>query len=154
VVPDHRRTAALAGFGHDEIEADRQAGEGRSILREPAERGLMNPRSLPMVDRLLGEAEVAPPSPADLHDHELPGRAGIHRHDVQLCPPDAKLPPQDDPTARLETRDDGTFRSIAQSLDRGPHVGIVPDASLPRLIVDLRPDHLEVTSEFEDVVDV
>src|SRR5690242_6082643 len=105
MMPDHRRPAALPGFGDDEIESDRQPRQRRAILREPAERRLMDPRSLPTVDGLLREAEVPPGTPADLDDHELTGRAGIHRHDVQLCPPDPKLPPEDRPAGRLETRD-------------------------------------------------
>ena len=152
MVPDHRRPAAPPWFGDDEIESDRQSRERRPILREPAERRLMDPRSLPMVDGLLREPEVAPATPADLDHHQLTGRAGIHRHDVQLRPSDPKLPSEDCPAGGLEARDDGTLRSIAESLDRGPHLAIVPDdPSRPR-IADLRPDHLEITRELEDVV--
>ncbi len=57
---------------------------------------------LPMIDRLLGQAEVARSPPAHLDDHQRGRRPGIDRDEVQLVSPDMDVPTEDRPAGCLE----------------------------------------------------
>jgi hypothetical protein len=125
----------LAGLDDDKVEA--QGKVGQRVALEEGVCGLMDARALAVVHGLLGEAEVAPSSPADLDDDERLGRTGIDRDEVELVSPDVDIPPQDAPAGHPQPVGDERLGGIAESLGVGPrsvgHAGEdAPRSSPPR----------------------
>lgn len=137
----------------DEVEPQRQPRHRRPIAeRAPfheCERRGAEPSQLRPVDRLLGEAEVAPRAPADLDDHE--GRARrVHGDEVELGSADADVPAEDVPARALEVVRDDRLGRVTRSLGRRAHPGRMAAAAYVRLHVglsadDLPADHLPAT---------
>ena len=86
-----------------------------------------------MIDGLLGQPELAPGPPANLHDHQRGGRARVDRHEIELMTTDMDVPGQDGPTGVREPAGDQRFGGISRLLGRRPgrvvgsvrHAGIV-----------------------------
>jgi len=95
VVPD-----PVPGLDHDQVDPQRMRRQphaaGQPVSEQsPDRRAEM--RALPMVQALLGHAEVAPPAPADLDDDQLGRRPGIDRDDVQLAAADVNVAGEEPP---------------------------------------------------------
>ena len=125
---------ATAGLDHDEIEPERQVGQERTVRQgatlEESIRRRPDSRSLPMVDGLLRQAEIAVGPPADLDRNERPRWPGVHSHEIQFVPANMHVPCQDRPAGRRQTRRDELFRSVTGSLSIGAHAG---NGSQPRI---------------------
>ncbi len=94
-VPDPRRLARRTGLHDDEVHGERKPRQPGAIRELAAvdQAGHAGPqsRSLPMVERLLGEAVVRPPPPSHLHDDRSTRRPGVDRDEVELRPPDVDV---------------------------------------------------------------
>ena len=110
----------VPGLYDDEIESQRQPGQGRSVRKRPSiqqpVRGGAHPGAFAMIDGFLREAERTTGSPANLHEHERLRRARVDRHDVQFIAADMDVTGQDDPTGSLKSRGDQCLCRIAHLL--------------------------------------
>jgi hypothetical protein len=124
----HPRQGArpLARFDDDEVHAHRQPRDGRAarkpILEQPAQRGA-KVAALAVVERLFWEPEVAPPTPADLDDHEHRRRARVDRHEVELVATDMDVPGEDGPARFHQPIGDQSFGGITRLLGRRSRLG-------------------------------
>lgn len=96
----------VARLHHDEIEAQGQARQRRTIrklaaLQQPV-RSRPNTPSLPVIDGLLGQPEVAVRPPADLDGDQGAGRAWVDGDQVELVPAHVDVPGQDRPAGRRQ----------------------------------------------------
>jgi hypothetical protein len=109
-----------AGLDHDQVEPERQVRQWRPIREdatlEQAVCRRSNPRPFPMIDRLLGQAEVPPGPPADLDRDERPRWAGVDGHQVELVAADVDVPAQDRPTGRQQPVRDEVLGAVARTL--------------------------------------
>ena len=92
---------AIARLDHDQVEAQRQVWQLRTIgqdaaLEQPVRRG-PDPRSLAAVHRLLGQPETPAPAPANLDDDERAWWAGIDGDEIELETTDPDVPRNDRP---------------------------------------------------------
>ena len=121
----------------DEVEPQRQPWDWLAAWKGPAieeaVRRCPDPRPLPMVDGLLGQAEAPAGAPADLDDDKRRGRTRVDRHEIEFMATDMDVPGQDGPTSFREPRRDQRFGGITRLLGRRPgrvvgsvrHAGIV-----------------------------
>ena len=130
--------AARAGrrFDHEEIHPDAQAREGHAAVElanlEECRDRAPQPGALGPVERLLRQTEVAPAAPADLHEHELRGRAGIHRHDVQFPVARADVPAEDPPARSHEAFGNQLLGCVSEASGLGRHQAVGCVAMAPR----------------------
>ena len=110
--PRRGRTAA-AGAGSG-------SPSGQRPTVEQAVRGGPDPRSLAVVDGLLGQPELAAGAPADLDDDERRRRTRVDRHEVELVATDMDVPGQDGPASLREPVGDERLGGITRLLGRRP----------------------------------
>jgi len=123
VVTDDLRPAGRTRFDHDEIhargECRQRTSVGQPAITDEPRHGSPQTQLLAPVERLLADAEVPAGAPPDLDHNELPGRAGIDRHEIQLISPDPDLPREHRPTRLGEPIGDQLLSRITVSLCGG-----------------------------------
>ena len=125
MVAEDRLHGMSTRLDDDEVEAERQPRRLPAGRLDPAEGSPMQPRLLPPVHRLLGQAEVPTATPADLDDDQLPRWSRIDGNDVELRPADMDLAPEEGPASRHERRGDPVLGPVAGDLELRPHAPIV-----------------------------
>jgi hypothetical protein len=134
-----------ARLDDDEIDADRECRQTDAVRQPvgkqpPDRRPEMRP--LPMVETLVGEAEVAPSAPAHLDDDELARRPMVDGDDVQLAPADPDIPSKDEPAIGRQAIRDEALGGISAVLEGRPHPATISAGpSLP--LIPLSGDCLE-----------
>ena len=123
MVPNERPGPAIRRFDDDQVEPERQVRH-RDATRQAAAfdelpRRPTDERALAVIDRLLGEAERATASPADLDDDERGRRARVDRHEIELVATDMDVPGENRPTGVDQPTGNERFRGIARDLRRG-----------------------------------
>ena len=125
MVPNPRLPSPMTRFHDDEVESQRQPRNRTASRRhapiQQAVGGGPHPDALAMIDRLLGQPEVAASSPADFDDHERRRRTRVDRHEVELVTTDMDVPGQDGPTGIREPDGDQRLGGITRLLGRRPH---------------------------------
>ena len=127
-----------------QVDPDRQLrrpdAARQAVLEQPADsRPEVSP--LAVVEGLLGQPEVAAPTPADLDDHEGRRRARVDRHEVELVATDMDVPGQDGPARFGQPRRDERLGGVTRELRRrsrpsggsAVHPTMLPDGAHPRL---------------------
>ncbi len=116
--------AGPARLDDDEVEADRELREGRSV-RKPAEldegpgRG-PDAAALAVVDGFLTGSVFPRPAAPHLDNDELPRRARVDRHEIELVATDMDVPGKDRPAGGSEPVRHERLGSVADELCLGP----------------------------------
>ena len=106
-------------FHGDQVDHDRQSRDrpsvGQAILEQSTDR---RPQvgSLAMVERLLGEPEVASAAPADLDDDQARRRTRVDRHEIELVATDVDVPGQDGPAFLAQPSSDQLLGGVTRQL--------------------------------------
>jgi hypothetical protein len=158
---------AVSGLDHDEVEAKWQARHRLAIReRAPVEQAVgcgADSRPLAMIDRLLGQAEVAAVTPADLDDDERRRWTRVDRHEIELVTADMDVPGQDGPTSFRQARCDERLGAVTRQLGRRSHRvagsvrhrAMLPAGAYLRLTGSVSPDQSSdgsFESSFSDAV--
>ncbi len=118
-------TNATRGFDDDEVEPQWQVRQTRSVGEnaafEQAVRRGSHSRPLPMVDGLLGQAELATRPPADLDGDQRAWWTRIDGHQVELVSTNVEIASQDRPTCVDQAARDEILRAVSGSLGSGSH---------------------------------
>jgi hypothetical protein len=73
-----------------------------------------------VVERLLGETEVAPAAPANLDDHEGRRGARVNRHEIELVATDMDVPGQDGPARIAQSSGNELLGGVTRQLSGRP----------------------------------
>lgn len=124
MMAERRVAAGVAWLHGDQVEPDGELREGRSV-RKPSEldegpgRG-PDAATLAVVDGFLaGPVFPRPPAP-HLDNHELPWRARVDRHEIELAATDMDVPGKDCPAGGSEPVRHERLGSVAEELCLGP----------------------------------
>jgi hypothetical protein len=118
---------AAVWFEDHKVESERESWQELATGQRPAVqqavRSGADPRALPMVDRFLGQPEIARTAPANLDHDQSPWRPGVDSHEVELVATHAHVPAEDRPAIGFEAARDVVLGRIAGPLLVGSRHG-------------------------------
>ena len=104
---------------HPNRQVRRRCAVRQAVLEQTAHRGA-EVTPLPAVEGLLGHAEVAAPTPANLDDDEGGRRTRVDRHEIELVATDMDVPGEDGPARFAQPRGDEHLGGVTRELRRRP----------------------------------
>ena len=111
------------GLDGDQVDPDMESREslavGQAVLEQSAD-GRAQVAALAVVERLLGEPEVAPAAPADLDDDQDRRRTRVDRHEIELMATDMDVPGQDGPARFAQSCGNELLSGVTRQLSSCP----------------------------------